>query len=170
MSPLTEEAVKALELMPVGLADYEKDDAVADPRNIESIKYTTNSLRKLSYAGYYTSGNGGIEEAIPHAIFIEQTVNELDGLGHLEKALAFKKSCAGFALTNANESLTTHRQGLVNTDNNEQNPAAPRSTFHDFVVTYCHRYGHTEDSYNQRKGIMHLQKPLNHSERKERSR
>jgi hypothetical protein len=51
MARVTEEAVKVLELMPIGLANYEKDDAVADPCNIESIKCTTTSLRKLTYAG-----------------------------------------------------------------------------------------------------------------------
>jgi hypothetical protein len=78
----------------------------------------------------------------------------------LEKALAFKKSCAGLALTNANAALQSKRTGLMNTDNNNADATQPRATFWDLVVDYCQRYGHTEDTYNQRKGILHLQKPL----------
>ena len=73
--PVSEEAIKALELMPVGLLEHEKDEK--EPRKLETIKYTTASLRKLSYAGYYISGYGGVEEAVPHAVFIEAAVEEL---------------------------------------------------------------------------------------------
>ena len=105
MVVLSEEAIKALELMPVGLLDSDEDEAEAV--RLEAIKYTTNSLRKLSYPGYFISGNGGLEEAIPHAIQMEASINELDAITHTERALAFKKSTAGTALKNANLALNS---------------------------------------------------------------
>ena len=50
--PISEEAVKALELMPVGLLDHEKEQE-KEHQKLETIKHTTSSMRKLSYAAYY---------------------------------------------------------------------------------------------------------------------
>ena len=86
---ITEDAIRALELMPVGLSDQEKDDN-HEPRELESIKCATNSLRKMSYASYYITGAGGVEEVAPHAMFTEQAINEWDNVSHGEKVLAFK--------------------------------------------------------------------------------
>ena len=112
MAPFTEEAAKALELMPVSLLDHELDPEKA-PR-LETIKYTSRSLRKLGYPGYYLTGHGGVEEVIPHAIQTEAAINEWESIGELEKALAFKKSTAGNALRNANKALGELRVALAN--------------------------------------------------------
>ena len=157
MAPLSEEAIKALELMPVGLLPTEIG---GDEVHLETIKYTTASLRKLGYPGYYISGNGGVEEAIPHAMHTEAVINELDSISNVERAMAFKKSCAGTALKYANVALRSCRVGMSNTDQNNADPTAERKTFHDFVVEYCLCYGHTEDRYNQQQGIQFLRKPV----------
>jgi len=118
----SEEATKALELMPVGLLESDEDEG--EVRRLEAIKHTTNSLRKLSYPGHFISGHGGIEEATPHAMQMEQSINELDAISNAEKALAFKKSTAGTALKNANLALSNIRQQLVNEDSNSQEAGA----------------------------------------------
>jgi hypothetical protein len=150
---ITEEAVKALELVPVPLLDYEIDGDKAP--KLENIKYTTNSLRKLSYVGYYITGMGGLPEIIPHATQMEASINEWPNVSHVERVLAFKKSLAGTALSTANQVLARLRAALDNNDNNQEGDTA---TFHDFVVAYCQATGHTEDKQNQREGIRHMKK------------
>ena len=102
---LSEEAVTALELMPVGILDHERNEGDEDTPKLETIKYTTNTLRKLSYASSYCAGHGGLEEAVPHAITTEKAIMELVAINNVERAMAFKKSLAGPALDNANVAL-----------------------------------------------------------------
>jgi len=154
MAPITEEAVKALELMPVGLLESEIDSDKAP--KLESIKYTTLTLRKLSYLGYYINGMGDLEEVVPHAIQLEAAINEWTNIGHVEKAMAFKKSLAGTALATANSALQSLRTRMENQDANRNDE--PRATFHDFIVAYCQETGHTEDRHNQREGIRYMKK------------
>jgi hypothetical protein len=161
--PASEEAAAKLALMPINLFDWETDDNKIDlaPKN-EAIKYTTEEDdRKVSYSSYYISGIGGLPEIVTHAMFTEQSIDELQTLSHLQKALAFKKSLAGKALANAGLALAETREGLINEDNNalaaEGNPI--RYTFHDFIINYCHQEGHSEDRYNQLEGLKHLRKP-----------
>lgn len=93
MAPIAEEAIKAPELMPVGLMDSEIDSDKAP--KLESIKCATNSLRELSHLGYCINGMGDLEEVVPHAIQMEMSINEWASVSHVEKAVAFKKSLAG---------------------------------------------------------------------------
>jgi hypothetical protein len=119
---LSEEAVKALELMPVGLLDHEQEES-PEVKKLETIKYTTMTLQKMGYASYYITGAGGMEEIIPHAVFTEQAINEWVNVSHFERSLAFKRSCTGIALMHANAALQACQTGLNNEDNNAAAPA-----------------------------------------------
>ena len=150
----TAEAVKALALMPVPLLDYEIDSSKAP--KLESIKHTTTDNTKLAYLGYYITGSGEQQEIIPHAMQMEASINEWGPhIGQLERVLAFKKSLLGTALATANKVLDLYRQNLINQDNQLE---GNRTTFHDFMVAYCHEFGHTEDKHNQREGIRYMKK------------
>ena len=74
MAPTTDEATKALELLPIGLSESEVDSDKAP--NLESLKSSSSALRKLNHLGCHVNGMGDLEEVAPHTIQLEGAINE----------------------------------------------------------------------------------------------
>lgn len=158
MAIISPEAAKALALMPVPVT--EEDTNPDKAYELQPFKYTKGD-DKYTFQAYSINGSKGTVEAIPHAIHCQQVLDEIEDLGHLDKAKAFKKTLAGMALDYCKQVYNDLEAALrvQDTPADQRMAGTAIASFDYFIKTYCFKYGQKQSRYNQLEGIRHLSKP-----------